>query len=174
MSADTNCSIYGNRETIFTCPHTLKFRTRPLAGTASGLASDSVRGRDPFMFIFSNFTVAPEVRLPNKRIGQDTGKETILECVIAANPIDKRVWLRDGVQIANSHKYRLETYDEGDNTVTLSLKIKLLEDEDFGRYTCFASNDLGSDKESMVLYGECAYSVRVVGVSSKTWICFLS
>ena len=33
------------RETIFTCPHTLKFRTRPLAGTASGMASDSVSGR---------------------------------------------------------------------------------------------------------------------------------
>ena len=33
------------RETIFTCPHTLKFQTRPLAGTASGMASDSVRGR---------------------------------------------------------------------------------------------------------------------------------
>ena len=32
------------RETIFTCPHTMKFRTRPLAGTASGMASDSVRG----------------------------------------------------------------------------------------------------------------------------------
>ena len=37
--------LSGNRETIFTCPHTLKFRTRPLAGTASGMASDSVRGR---------------------------------------------------------------------------------------------------------------------------------
>ena len=33
------------RETIFTCPHTLKFRTRPLAGTASDMASDSVRDR---------------------------------------------------------------------------------------------------------------------------------
>ena len=36
---------YRERETIFTCPHTLKFMTRPLAGTASGMASDSVRGR---------------------------------------------------------------------------------------------------------------------------------
>ncbi|XP_041374972.1 limbic system-associated membrane protein-like [Gigantopelta aegis] len=110
---------------------------------------------------------APEVRLPNKRIGQDTGKETILECVISANPVDKRVWLRDGVEIANSHKYRLETYDEGDNTITLSLKIKLLEDDDFGKYTCFASNDLGSDKESMVLYDYSAYR-RPATVASVT------
>ena len=40
------CLIEGKgRETIFTCPHSLKFRTRPFAGTASGMASDSVRGR---------------------------------------------------------------------------------------------------------------------------------
>ena len=32
-------------ETVFTCPHTIKFWTRPLASTASGMASDSVRGR---------------------------------------------------------------------------------------------------------------------------------
>ena len=38
----------GTWETIFTCPHTLKFRTRPLAGTASGMASDSVRGRGTY------------------------------------------------------------------------------------------------------------------------------
>ena len=33
------------RQTIFMCPHTLKFRTRPLVGTTSGMASDSVHGR---------------------------------------------------------------------------------------------------------------------------------
>ena len=30
------------------CPHTLKFRARPLMGTASGMASDSVRGRTKY------------------------------------------------------------------------------------------------------------------------------
>ena len=45
MNAANLCLFRGNRETIFTCPYTLKFRTRPLAGTASGMASDSVRGR---------------------------------------------------------------------------------------------------------------------------------
>ena len=48
-----------NRETIFTCPHTLKFRTRPLAGTASGMASDSVRGRGMLNDI-------PSVNIPTK------------------------------------------------------------------------------------------------------------
>ena len=35
----------GKWETLFTCPYTFKFRTRPFMGTASGMASDSVRGR---------------------------------------------------------------------------------------------------------------------------------
>ena len=30
---------------VYTYPYTFKFRTHPLAGTASGMASDSVRGR---------------------------------------------------------------------------------------------------------------------------------
>ena len=33
-------------QTLFTGPYTFKFRTRWLTGTASGMASDSVRGRD--------------------------------------------------------------------------------------------------------------------------------
>ena len=32
-------------ETIFSCPHTFKFRTRLLTGTTSGMASDCVRFR---------------------------------------------------------------------------------------------------------------------------------
>ena len=35
----------GNRETVFTCLCPMKVQTRPLAGTASGMASDSVRSR---------------------------------------------------------------------------------------------------------------------------------
>ena len=31
------------RETILSCPHTFKFRTRLLTGTTSGMASDCVR-----------------------------------------------------------------------------------------------------------------------------------
>ena len=32
-------------ETLFTCPYTFKFWTHPLTGTASGMASDSLRSR---------------------------------------------------------------------------------------------------------------------------------
>ena len=35
--------LLGVGETIFSCPHTFKFRTRLLTGTTSGMASDCVR-----------------------------------------------------------------------------------------------------------------------------------
>ncbi|ESO92560.1 hypothetical protein LOTGIDRAFT_120413 [Lottia gigantea] len=95
----------------------------------------------------------PEVRLPNKRIGQIVGKETILECVITAYPQAVSVWLWEGMELSNGRKYRIEIYDEGEHTITLSLRIRTLDYSDFGRYSCMASNPLGTDKEEMVLYG---------------------
>lgn len=44
-------------------------------------------------------SVPPEVKLPNKRIGQDLGKETILECVVTANPQAMGIWRRNGDEI---------------------------------------------------------------------------
>ena len=40
--------IYMMKETIFSCPHTFRFRTHLLTGTTSGMASDCGRGRGTF------------------------------------------------------------------------------------------------------------------------------
>ena len=62
---------------------------------------------------------------------------------------------RNGEKVSSlSQKYRLEIYDEDRNTITLSLRIFSIERHDYGTYTCVASNTLGEDSESMVLYGE--------------------
>ena len=50
-------------------------------------------------------------------------------------------------------------YDEDRNTITLSLRIFSIERHDYGTYTCVASNELGEDSESMILYGECVPTV---------------
>ncbi|XP_046577605.1 limbic system-associated membrane protein-like isoform X1 [Haliotis rubra] len=94
----------------------------------------------------------PEVSLPNKRIGQDVGRETILECKISAYPQAISVWMRKGVVISNGGKYRVEIYHEAEHTMTLSLRIRNLEDTDFGSYTCMSSNSVGKDAENMILY----------------------
>ena len=52
--------------------------------------------------------VPPEIYLPNKKISQTLGKETILECTVAAFPHAVTLWMKDGKQITTAKlKYRL-------------------------------------------------------------------
>ncbi|XP_052828137.1 limbic system-associated membrane protein isoform X2 [Octopus bimaculoides] len=95
---------------------------------------------------------APEVQLRNKRIGQVSGRETILDCRITASPQGVTVWMRNGKELVNNEKYSIEVFNEGGHTITLSLRITQIKASDFGEYTCLASNHLGRDRETMVLY----------------------
>ncbi|BFZ02526.1 hypothetical protein BsWGS_05565 [Bradybaena similaris] len=94
----------------------------------------------------------PEVRLPNKKIGQVRGKSTILECEITAYPQILSLWKRHGEEIIRNTKYATEIYNDGGNRVTLILKIQSLDKEDYGDYECYALNLLGNDAETMTLY----------------------
>ena len=64
------------------------------------------------------------------------------------------IYYRHGERIATQlQKYRLEMYEEGGRTKTLSLRIFSIEAPDFGRYTCVSSNTMGEDASVMELYG---------------------
>jgi len=91
--------------------------------------------------------------MPNRRIGQMKGRETILECAITAFPHASNFWEKDGRRITSSMKHRIEAYDEGEHTLTLSLRIHISDASDFGEYKCVAANSLGRDEAGMVLYG---------------------
>lgn len=91
--------------------------------------------------------------MPNRRIGQVRNRETILECIITAYPQAVNFWEKDGRRIVSSMKHRIEAYDEGEHTLTLSLRIQITDTVDFGEYRCVASNALGKDDGTMVLYG---------------------
>jgi len=97
---------------------------------------------------------APEIQLPNRRMGQILGRETILECIITGYPQAINYWEKDGVKIMSmsSDRIRLEAYDEGNNMLILSLRISEVEPRDYGEYKCVASNSLGGDEETMILY----------------------
>jgi len=74
--------------------------------------------------------------MPNRRIAQARGRETILECRITAYPHavnywEKHVqphhqhhhhqsgyWEKDGRRVTSSARHRIEAYDEGAHTVT--------------------------------------------------------
>jgi len=63
------------------------------------------------------------------------------------------------------YRYRIDAYasadDENDHTLTLSLRIRIYDDADYGRYTCFASNRFGQTEASMTLYGQQRHSPSV-------------
>ncbi|GFS17548.1 opioid-binding protein/cell adhesion molecule [Elysia marginata] len=95
----------------------------------------------------------PEVTLPNKRISQSLSKPTILECIITAYPHNFNMWRHNGKDIGRDQKrYTIELYKDGDTQVTLTLRINSITPEDYGTYECVASNLLGKDSESMILY----------------------
>lgn len=99
-------------------------------------------------------TVKPEVRLLNSRMGHSLGKETILTCVISASPMAEVFWRKGKKKMVTEYgKYRSDVYRDSPHARTLNLQIRNLQKEDFGNYTCEASNQLGGDSEIMVLYG---------------------
>ncbi|XP_071115659.1 lachesin-like isoform X2 [Haliotis cracherodii] len=95
----------------------------------------------------------PEIHIHNKRIAQVRGKDTILECVVTAHPQGVSVWKFENRPLPTTmQKYRVEVFEEGSHTITLSLRISQLNEEDYGEYTCVASNSMGSDSKRTLLY----------------------
>ena len=88
-------------------------------------------------------------------MGQSVGKETILICTVYASPHGSVYWSTHGQEVSSTtSKYIPHIYEEGSHQMELSLNILNLDREDFGNYTCHASNTLGKDSESMLLYGK--------------------
>lgn len=54
------------------------------------------------------FAVEPEINLPNQRMGQFVGKDTVLECVVSAYPQAVTMWKFRGQPITNSDKYGVD------------------------------------------------------------------
>jgi neuronal growth regulator 1 len=98
--------------------------------------------------------VPPEVHLPNRKIKQKLGKETILDCQVTANPQLYSAWTKNGIPIQNDEKFKIDLYEDYKNIVTLSLKISDIQDSDYGAYRCEAQNELGRDFQDTYLYGK--------------------
>lgn len=95
----------------------------------------------------------PIVRLLNTRLGQILGKETILECSVTSHPRAKITWIKNGVQIPHSYKYRQELYPgKHPDAYTFTLQILYINKHDYGDYTCEAENRMGRERATMTLY----------------------
>ena len=102
--------------------------------------------------------------MPATRLGQARGRETILECRITAYPHAVNYWQKDGRRIVSSSKHRIEAYQDGgsEHRLTLSLRIVGIDVDDYGRYDCVAANALGTDRQTIHLFGTRAAAAAFV------------
>ncbi|XP_054706544.1 lachesin-like [Uloborus diversus] len=91
----------------------------------------------------------PKIRVSNQMVGAVIRNDVILGCRLEASPRPLTSWIRnDGVILLNNKKY--EITEEADSyRIHMQLKIKNLDEKDFGHYKCVAKNTLG-DKEGFV------------------------
>ncbi len=101
-------------------------------------------------------TVPPEIMLPYQKISQRLGKDTLLECIITANPMTTIFWEKDGQRIKDDEKYSIHIWDIGGYTKTMGAFVTHLVLDDYGMYKCVAENDLGRAEDTMSLYGKCS------------------
>jgi len=99
------------------------------------------------------FSSAPEIQITKFRVEQPLGGEAVLECRITAAPQVIKLWYKSGQVIGTSSGKRLvEIHDDGDHTITLSLRISDINENDYGEYKCFGANQLGQSEKSVWLY----------------------
>ncbi|XP_052098432.1 limbic system-associated membrane protein-like [Mytilus californianus] len=99
-----------------------------------------------------NVEFKPIVSTNYKQIQQLRGKDTILECLIRAYPPEIAIWKRGNKEIEEGErdwKYSPTLYKRSESEFVLSLQIYSLEADDFGNYTCEASNQHGTSSVSV-------------------------
>lgn len=119
---------------------------------------------------FCLIVVAPEVNMLLPRLGITLGSETVLQCSCSSSPIGVCVWKKDGRDLRISGKYELNPYNDDPETITLSLTISDIKEEDLGRYECHAQNELGEDSDYTDLYGKPQAKNRTVK-NNSTFVC---
>lgn len=98
------------------------------------------------------------------------GSDVVLGCRLEASPRPLTSWIRvDGVILLNNKKYEL-TEEVDSYRIDMQLKIKNLEESDFGPYKCVARNMLG-DKEGFVrLIGNNFNTKNIFNLSTTVFI----
>ncbi|XP_035769339.1 limbic system-associated membrane protein [Neolamprologus brichardi] len=75
------------------------------------------------------------------------GRNGTLRCEVTAVPTPEFEWYRDDKRLANTQSITIQT-----SGTTTSLTIANITEEDYGNYTCVASNRLGVQNASLFLY----------------------
>ena len=106
------------------------------------------------MTLFPLISVKPKVKVPTQVLGAPLGSDVTMECQIEASPKPVNYWTREnGDMLISSTKYqvleKVESYE-----ITFTLRIRGVEERDFGSYNCTAKNVLGESEGSIQLIGK--------------------
>lgn len=125
------------------------------------------------MFCF-NSIVPPTVTTTNVKIYQYRGKDTTLECNIKVFPMEQIVWKKDNKVFKDGEmdwKYSLSLFKRSESEFLKSLQIFSLEPDDFGSYTCEATNEYGKASANVDLKGSlkqhCSFCYVAVNILIK-------
>ncbi|XP_022245799.1 lachesin-like isoform X2 [Limulus polyphemus] len=94
----------------------------------------------------------PVLWVPNQLVGAHVGEIASLDCHSEAYPVSINFWKKTGSEVILSNKKFEVSSKEKSYKVHMRLSIRNLEKEDFGTYSCFAKNSLGSTQGSIRLY----------------------
>lgn len=95
---------------------------------------------------------APQVNLIRARYQQAVGYPAELHCSVEASPAPDISWLKDGYQInSDNNFYHISSSSNSHDFIQSTLRIKRVEQRDFGSYRCRAINKLGDRQNAMFL-----------------------
>ncbi|XP_051646107.1 palladin isoform X4 [Manacus candei] len=89
------------------------------------------------------------------------GNKVLLECRVAGNPVPDVRWFCEGKELQNSPDIQIRSESGGLHSLIIAEAFE----DDTGRYTCLASNSIGSDSTSAEIFIEGASSTDSEGES---------
>ncbi|XP_013787040.1 lachesin-like [Limulus polyphemus] len=124
--------------------------TRDDRGTYYCIANNKV-GRGARRNVGVEVEFAPVVMTDRPRYGQALKYDMDFQCHVEAFPSPSIIWIKDGFQLNDNQHYRISIFATADEFTDSILRVKTIEKNQYGNYTCKAVNKLGSDQKDIQL-----------------------
>ncbi|KAG8188856.1 hypothetical protein JTE90_004664 [Oedothorax gibbosus] len=93
---------------------------------------------------------SPVVRHTYNRVAFDVGETAVIQCKMQAYPSPQFEWSSRGRVLDEYGNYGTNITDLGEDIYAGVLSIRDMKEEDYGEYTCRASNQVGDDKKTII------------------------
>jgi len=120
---------------------------RKHAGTYSCLARNG-HGKEASKQVTVVVEYAPEMEVTEVFVHTKTGDKAEMVCLVHAYPPPTVIWSKDGKPLKSSGRIQIRKIGSRH-----SVMVNDVRKVDFGKYTCEASNTLGSDKKALTMTG---------------------